>query len=204
MRLKKGVLIVLEGIDGAGKSTQARLLLKKLHSLGFPAVYFREPTRGKWGKEIKKLAKRHGSLTPLEELDLFIKDRRENVRINLAPALRQRKAVILDRYYFSTVAYQGAKGIDPARIKRENEKFAVRPDLVFILDIGAGEGLDRIHHRRRKDLLFERERYLGRVRRIFQDFRGRKFVHLDASRPRAETAEAIASRVLRLLQRHSA
>ena len=204
MRLKKGVLIVLEGIDGAGKSTQARLLLKKLCSLGFAAVYFREPTRGKWGREIKKLAKSPGSLTPEEELDLFIKDRRENVRINLRPALRRRKAVILDRYYFSTIAYQGAKGINPARIKRENEKFAVRPDLVFILDIGAGEGLDRIHHRKRKDLLFERERYLARVRRIFQSFRGRKFVHLDASHPRAETAAAISARVLRLLHRRFA
>lgn len=201
MRLKKGILIVLEGIDGAGKSTQARLLLKRLRSLGFAAVAFREPTRGKWGRKIKELAKRSGSLTSEEELDLFIKDRRENVRVNLRPALRRRKVVILDRYYFSTIAYQGAKGIDPARIRRENEKFAVRPDLVFILDIGAGEGLGRIHHRRRKDLLFERERYLGRVRRIFRSFLGRKFVHLDASRPRAETAGAIASRVLRLLQR---
>jgi len=199
MRPKRGVLIVLEGIDGAGKSTQARLLLKTMHSLGFAAVYFREPTRGKWGREIKRLAKRPGSLTAEEELDLFIRDRKENVRINLRPALRQRKAVVLDRYYFSTIAYQGAKGISPALIKRENEKFAVRPDLVFILDIGAGEGLGRIHHRKSKDLLFERERYLARVRRIFQGFRGRKFVHLDAARPRAETAAAIASRVLRLL-----
>jgi dTMP kinase len=204
MRLKKGVLIVLEGIDGAGKSTQARLLLKRLRKLGFAAVAFREPTRGKWGNEIKKLAKRSGSLTPEEELDLFVKDRRENVRVNLKPALRQRKAVILDRYYYSTIAYQGAKGIDPARIKRENEEFAVRPDLVFILDIGAGKGLGRIHHRKRKDLLFERERYLGRVRRVFRSFRGRKFVHLDASRPRAETAAAIASRVLSLLIRYTA
>ena len=204
MRLKKGILIVLEGIDGAGKSTQARLLLRTLRSLGFAAVYFREPTRGKWGREIKKLAKRSSSLTPEEELDLFIRDRKENIRTNLRPALRQRKAVILDRYYFSSIAYQGAKGISPALIKRENEKFAVRPDLVFILDIRAGEGLDRIHHRKKKDLLFERERYLARVRRIFQGFQGRKFIHLDATLPRAETAAAIASRVLHLLHRHTA
>jgi dTMP kinase len=204
MRLKKGALIVFEGIDGAGKSTQARLLLKKLHSLGFKAVYYREPTRGKWGREIKKLAKHHKGLTAEEELDLFVKDRRENVRVNLKPAIRKRRAVILDRYYFSTMAYQGARGIDPARIRRENETFAVRPDLVFILDIGAGEGLGRIRHRKRKDLLFERERYLARVRRIFQSFRGRRFVHLDASRPRAEIARSIASRVLRLLRAHTA
>jgi dTMP kinase len=202
MRLKKGILIVIEGIDGAGKSTQARRLLKKLRSLGFNAVSFREPTRGKWGRKIKEMARRPDSLSPEEELDLFVKDREENVRKNLRPAVEAKKIVILDRYYYSTIAYQGAKGIDPARIRRMNEKFAVKPDLIFVLDINAAAGLKRIHQRKRKDLLFERERYLARVRRIFQSFRGRKFVHLDASRPPGELAAAISGRVLRLLQRH--
>lgn len=202
MGLRKGILIVVEGIDGAGKSTQARILLKKLHAQGFAAVYFREPTRGTWGREIKKLAKRSDSLSPEEELDLFVKDREENVRRNLKPALALKKIVVLDRYYFSTIAYQGAKGIDPARIKRMNERFAVKPDLVFILDIDAGKGLKRIHKRKRKDLLFEREKYLVRVRNIFKSFQGRKFIHLDASRPKREISEEIAVRVLRFLKKH--
>jgi dTMP kinase len=201
MSLKKGILIVIEGIDGAGKSTQARLLLRKLRAGGFNAVSYREPTRGKWGREIKKLARRSDSISPEEELALFVKDREENVRKNLRPALSRRKIVILDRYYFSTMAYQGAKGIDPARIKRANERFAVKPDLVFVLDIEAGKGLGRIRHRKRKDLLFERKKYLARVRKIFQGLRGRKFVHLDASRPRLEISEDIAAGVLRLLRK---
>ncbi|HUU39189.1 MAG TPA: dTMP kinase [Candidatus Desulfaltia sp.] len=200
MRLRKGILVVFEGIDGSGKSTQARRLLRRLRALGHEAVSFREPTRGKWGRRIKRMAKEAGSLTPEEELDLFVKDRKENVRKNLRPALAGKKVVILDRYYFSTIAYQGAKGIPPARIRRLNERFAVKPDLVFILDIEAGRGLGRIHHRKRKDLLFERERYLARVRRIFRGFRGRMFVHLDAGLPKDELSELIASRVLRLLQ----
>ena len=200
MRLKKGFLIVLEGIDGAGKSTQARRLLRKLRALGYETVSFREPTRGKWGRDIKRMAKTAGSLTPEEELDLFVKDRRENVRKNIRPALSGEKVVILDRYYFSTIAYQGAKGIDPDRIRRLNERFAIKPDLVFILDIEAGRGLGRIRKRKKKDLLFERERYLARVRKIFGGFRGRKFVHLDASRPKVELAGEITSRVLRLLK----
>ncbi len=201
MRLRKGVLIVLEGIDGSGKSTQGRRLLRRLRTLGYEAVSFREPTRGKWGRMIKRMAKDAGSLTPEEELDLFVRDRRENVRKNLRPALAEKKVVILDRYYFSTIAYQGAKGIPPARIRRLNEKFAVKPDLVFILDIDAGRGLSRIHHRKRKDLLFERERYLARVRRIFRGFKGRMFIHLDAGLPKEELSEMIASRVLQLLKK---
>jgi dTMP kinase len=200
MRLKKGLLIVFEGIDGAGKSTQARLLLRKLRALGCEVVSFREPTRGKWGRAIKRMAKTAGSLTPKEELDLFVRDRRENVRKNLKPALAAKKVVILDRYYFSTIAYQGAKGIDPVYIRRLNERFAVKPDLVFILDIAAGRGLGRIRKRKRKDLLFERERYLARVRRIFGGFRGRKFVHMEAIRPKEELAEEIFARLLPLIK----
>jgi dTMP kinase len=201
MGQKRGFLIVIEGIDGAGKSTQARVLHKMLKSLGFDAVAYREPTRGKWGREIKKLAKRSDSLLPEEELALFVKDREENVKKNLKPALARNKVIILDRYYFSTIAYQGAKGIDPARIKRMNEKFAVKPDLVFILDIDAGKGLARIHERKRKDLLFERKEYLAKVRKIFKSFQGRSIIHIDASRPKKEISAEISARVLQLLKR---
>jgi dTMP kinase len=203
MRLKKGFLIVFEGIDGAGKSTQVRLLLRRLRAIGCEAVLFREPTRGKWGRAIRNMAKEAGSLTPEEELDFFIRDRRENVHKNISPALAAKKVVILDRYYFSTIAYQGAKGINPLYIRRANEKFAVKPDLVFILDIAAGRGLDRIRNRKRKDLLFERERYLVRVRKIFSGFRGRRFIHLDASRPKEELAGDVFARLLPLIKKQT-
>jgi dTMP kinase len=201
MRLSRGILVVFEGIDGSGKSTQARRLFRRLRTLGYETVSFREPTRGNWGRMIKRKSKVAGSLTPEEELDLFVKDREENVRKNLKPALAAKKVVLLDRYYFSTIAYQGAKGISTARIRRMNERFAVRPDLVFILDIGAGRGLGRIHQRKKKDLLFERQRYLARVRRIYRGFKGKMFVHLDAGLPKEDLSDRIASRVLRLLKR---
>ena len=100
-----------------------------------------------------------GSLTPEEELALFLKDRRENVARNIRPALRAGRIVVLDRYYFSTIAYQGAKGLDPERIRRLNERFAPKPDLVFILDLGAGDGLARIAGR-------EGQRRAFRTRRL--------------------------------------
>ena len=87
MSLKRGFLIVIEGIDGAGKSTQARNLFRKLRSMKINAVVFREPTRGPGGREIKRLAKRPDSLSPEEELALFIRDREENVKKTIGPAL---------------------------------------------------------------------------------------------------------------------
>jgi dTMP kinase len=198
-----GILIVIEGIDGAGKSTQARGLVRKLRARGFAASYFREPSRGRWGREIKRRAKVAGSLTPDQELDLFLQDRRDNVELNLAPALRRGEVVVLDRYYFSMIAYQGAKGLDPARIRRMNEKFAPRPDLVFILDIGPDAGLARISGRRTRDVLFERAGYLRKVRKIFRSFRGRAFVPVDARRDRRAIAAEILERSLRVLSRRA-
>ena len=199
MTLRRGLLIVFEGNDGSGKTTQARSLLRRLRSRGFKAVFFREPTRGRWGREIKRLAARAGSLTPEEELELFVKDRRENIEKNLKPALSRGAIVVLDRYYFSTIAYQGAKGIGLRRIRRLNEAFAVRPDLVIVLDIGAGAGLARIAGRKTRDELFEREDYLVRVGEIFQSLRGRNILHLDGQNDRRAVGRAVWARVEALL-----
>ncbi len=189
--MQKGILIVFEGIDGSGKSTQAEILLEKLQEEDFDAVYFREPSKGKWGRKIKKKALHPDSLSPEEELDLFQKDRRENVEKNLKPALKKKRIVILDRYYYSTIAYQGAKGIDEKLIRRMNEEFVVEPDLVFIFDIDPKKGLERIENRKKKDKLFEREDYLVKVREIFRSFKGEKFVHIDALKSKEEISKEI-------------
>ena len=197
----RGLLIVLEGIDGSGKTTQARSLLRRLRRRGFKAVFYREPTRGRWGREIKRHALRADSLTPEQELDLFVKDRRENVARNLKPALAAGKIVVLDRYYFSTIAYQGAKGIDPGRIRRLNEAFAVKPDLVLFLDVDAASGLSRIAGRKTRDELFERQDYLVRVARIFAGFRGPRLVHIDGRGDKRAIGRAIWSHVAPLLSK---
>jgi dTMP kinase len=197
--LKKGILIVFEGIDGAGKSTQAEILMKKLLAKGLDVVYFREPTKGRWGRKIRKKALYPDSLTPEEELDLFQRDRKENVEKNLKPALEKKKIIVLDRYYYSTIAYQGAKGIDKKRIRQMNEEFVIKPDLVFILDIDPQKGLKRIETRKKKDRLFEQEEYLVKVRKIFQGFKGENVVHIPAQRPKNEISTKIEETVLRFL-----
>jgi dTMP kinase len=183
MKLRKGVLIVLDGIDGTGKTTQAKRLLAALIKKGLDAVYFREPSDSRWGLAIKSKAAVADSLTPEEELDLFQKDRKHNVEKNLKPALEEKKVIVLDRYYFSTIAYQGARGIDPDSIRRQNESFAVKPDLVFILDIAPDTGLKRIEKgRKNMESHFEREDYLVEVRAIFSRLEGENIHHIDASR----------------------
>jgi dTMP kinase len=199
MVLQKGILIVFEGIDGSGKSTQAEILLEKLQEEDFDAVYFREPSKGKWGRKIKKKALDPDSLSPEEELDLFQKDRRENVEKNLKPALKKKRIVILDRYYYSNIAYQGAKGIDEKLIRRMNEEFVVEPDLVFIFDIDPKKGLERIENRKKKDKLFEREDYLAKVREIFRSFKGEKFVHIDALKSKEEISKEIQEIIFPIL-----
>jgi len=196
---RPGLLIVFEGIDGSGKTTQARALVRRLRRRGRQAVFFREPTRGTWGRAIKRMAARADSLTPEEELALFVKDRRENVARNLRPALAAGKIVVLDRYYFSTIAYQGAKGLDTARIRRLNESFAVPPDLVIILDVDASAGLGRIGGRKTRDELFEREDYLVRVARIFRGLAGPRFVHVDGRGDKRAIGRAIWAEVEPLL-----
>jgi dTMP kinase len=191
IELIRGVLIVFEGIDGAGKSTQAEILVEKLGEQGYSVVYFREPSDSKWGREIKRKAQHADSLTPQEELELFQRDREENVKNNLKPSLERKEIIILDRYYFSTIAYQGAKGIDPESIRKRNETFAVRPDLVFIMDVAAGVGLERIEDREQKDMLFEREDYLAKVRQLFQSFQGDNIHHIDATLSIEQIAEQI-------------
>ncbi len=169
--IKKGVLIAIEGIDGSGKSTQAKRLVSFLTESGYDAVYLLEPTLGKWGKEIREMAERgRREKSPEEEYRLFLLDRKENVKENILPALKAKKIVVLDRYYFSTMAYQGALGIDPDEIRGENEAFAPMPDLVILLTIPVSQGLSRIKEKRGGFTAFEGREYLERVKSIFEDF----------------------------------
>ena len=97
------MLIVFEGIDGTGKSTQVQLLAKALEGRGHTVVTSHEPTNGPIGKKLRE-SMIHGRLSPIEELGLFHDDRRDHVQSLIAPALSRGEDVILDRYSFSTMA----------------------------------------------------------------------------------------------------
>jgi dTMP kinase len=171
------MFIVLEGIDGTGKSTQVQLLAEWFRSQGREVVTSREPTDQPWGKKLRESAST-GRLSPEDELEYFLKDRKQHVDELIQPSLDAGKVVILDRYYFSTMAYQGSRGFDPGEIRVKNEAFAPRPDHLFILDLDVDTARQRIGARGDTANEFERRDALAKCREIFLSLADEPFVHV--------------------------
>ncbi|MSU34490.1 MAG: dTMP kinase [Pedosphaera sp.] len=192
--LDAGLLVVIEGIDGTGKSTLARRLAEKLEQSGENVVLSGEPTQGPFGRRLRDSANT-GRLAPAEELELFVADRREHVEGLILPSLKKGKLMILDRYYFSTAAYQGARGTDWRHILDENEQFAPNPDLLIFLDLSVEESLKRIGKRGGTADSFEQAGALERVRDIYHSLLAKRLgtVWLNAQEP----ADVVLDRAIR-------
>lgn len=169
------MIIAIEGIDGAGKTTIANFLKEELDKRNFNVVAFKEPTNSKWGMKIQKLLDNRDA-TPEKEFELFLKDREFDVKKNIMPAIKEGKIIIMDRYYYSMAPYQGALGINREIIKKENEKIAPKPNLVIILDINPRTSLERIKKRSSKQDSFENLNYLEEVRKAFLSYKNEKRV----------------------------
>lgn len=188
---KKGKLIVIEGIDGTGKSTQASLLADFLRSQGHEVIQSHEPTNGPWGQKLRASATT-GRLTIEDELDYFLKDRKQHVEELITPTVQRGGIVILDRYYFSSMAYQGYRGIDPQEIRSKNEAFAPQPDHLFILDLPVNVALDRIGARDGSTNEFEKEDALQYCRELFLSLASEPFAHvIDTTLPIPEVQAEI-------------
>ncbi|MBF0551126.1 MAG: dTMP kinase [Deltaproteobacteria bacterium] len=159
--------VAFEGIDGSGKTTQAHMLTDYLASRGIEVVLTCEPTNGPIGQAIRQAAVSPNPISPQEETELFIRDRADHVQNLILPALRLKQVVITDRYYLSTMAYQGARGLDPETIRRQNELFAPSPNLTLLIDIPPAIALQRIQARGRHLEKFEMFDFLVRVREIY-------------------------------------
>jgi len=189
------MFIVIEGIDGTGKSTQAKRLADHLTSQGKTVILSREPTDGPWGTLLRNSAST-GRLSPEEELETFLKDRRQHVEEKIAPALAAGHTVILDRYYFSTMAYQGARGFDPQEIRRKNEAFAPIPDLLLILDLDVDTAIERIGVRGDTANEFEQRANLARCREIFLTLKDEPFARII---PTDSEPDEVTRRILKSL-----
>jgi dTMP kinase len=178
----RGLLVALEGIDGAGNTTQAKLLARWLKRRGMEVLLTKEPTRGDVGRLIRARL-RKGVKDPLVDTLLFAADRAEHVAKVIAPGMRRGLVVVTDRYVESSIAYQGAEGADPSWVEAVNS-FAPRPDLTIILDVPPGQALARKPGPREG---FEDEAFLLKVRELFRlRAEERGYVLVDASKGIAE------------------
>lgn len=167
--MNRGRLVVFEGVDGSGKSTQLRLLADHLRARGIDSRTTHEPTNGTWGQRIRAMARSGERVAPEEELRWFVEDRREHVVRVIEPALAAGQLVLSDRYFLSTVAYQGARGLDPQRLLAQAEAEFPPPDLAFVFTIDPSRGLARVAARGgTAEPAFEEAAFLARADAIFR------------------------------------
>lgn len=177
----KGKLIVIEGIDGSGKSTCAKNLAEKLNSINIKTIYTFEPTHSHYGAKLRD-GMLSEDLDAEEELLLFVKDRKEHIEYMIKPALEEGYFIILDRYFYSSIAYQGAKGIDINRIINMHKDFIIKPDIVFIFHLPIDIALNRIISKRGIADRFENGTYLKKVDKIFHSFNEPFIYHIDTDK----------------------
>lgn len=199
--MKRGILIVFEGLDGCGKSTQLARAAETLRAADKEVIVTREPTDGPWGRRIRAMAKNAEPVAPETELEWFFADRREHMRDVVEPAMAAGKIVLSDRSYISTVAYQGARGLDPALILAESEAEFVRPDRVLIFEVSPSVGLARVAARGgAQEPAFENLEFQKRVAKLFDQLDTllgvEGLVRIDADR----TEDAIEQDVRRAIE----
>jgi dTMP kinase len=188
----KGAFIVLEGADGAGKTTQAKALCSALRREGYKIHPTAEPSRSTVGKLIRRKILLGKKARPEVEALLFAADRFLHLESEIIPALAADRIVVCDRYLDASYAYQGAQGVD-SRWLREINHFAIKSDLALYLDVPAETGMNRI---RRKKSLLEKLELQRRVREEYLKLtRAGELVLIDATGPVEKVRESILTLV---------
>ena len=196
---KRGKFIVIEGLDGSGKTTQAKLLEARL-SRSHNAIYTAEPSQGKIGTYIRGacLYGEKRLLNTVEAL-LFAADRIEHVENEIKPALAEGRLVLSDRYVYSSLAYQGSAGLSTAWISEIN-KHALKPDFAVFIDVLPEEVLQRLRRRRSVMENLETQR---KVREIYmQNVEKGELSRINGNKSMKEVAEDLAATVLNFLENH--
>jgi dTMP kinase len=197
---KCGVFICIEGIDASGKTTYARRLVENLRHKGFDAVYTTEPTSGEIGKYLRTHILQSQERVPsIIEALLFAADRIEHVENMIKPALQEGKIVISDRYVYSSLAYQGAAGLDLGWIEEIN-KFAILPDFAVYIDIPAEVVFERL---RREKSIMENLQTQHKVREVYLKLvEDGKLILINGNRPANEVEKDILETVLSFIEKH--
>ena len=194
----KGIFIVFEGIDGGGKSTQIKMLAEYFKDKGYQVEFHMEPTEGMVGSLLWTYMKsKDRSFNPETEALLFAADRIEHGK-TIKQALEEGKVVISDRYLHSSLAYQGAAGVDPDWMQSLN-KHALKPSLVILLDIDPERSLERVSDRAKT--VFEETEYLKKVRAEYLRYaEAGELMVVDSSQPIDDVHAMILGLITEILE----
>ncbi len=197
-RAKMGKFICIEGVDGCGKTTQARMLVSNLKRRGFDAIYTTEPSVGNVGRLIRRFVLDREKRVPIAlEALLFAADRVDHVENGIRALLKQGKIVVCDRYVFSSLAYQGAGGLDLDWIDSVN-RFALKPDLALLLDVPPEVVVNRLKSKRS---VMENMKNLKKVREVYLSLvKQHRMVLLDADKSVKEVSKSVLAIVLEKLK----
>ena len=215
---RRGLFIAFEGGEGAGKTTQAKLLQERLQSLSKAVVLTREPGGTALGEHLREIILRpterersstdtRSSLAPAAELFLFLAARAQLVSAVIRPGLEKGAIVVCDRYSASTIAYQGyGRGLDVESVRRACDLAAggLKPDLSILLDIPVGDGLDRkgAEDEEHDAIGGESNEFHERVRRGFHELvaaEPKRWLVIDAALSPEDVARTIWRQVAKLL-----
>ena len=204
-RLQRGILVAIEGIDGVGKTTQSLRLVDRLKALGFDAIRFFEPTNETREAQLIYQKLQHSiSSTSGDLIDLFLADRRHDVEMYIAPALSEKKIVVMDRYFLSTAAYQ-ADSRPWQDILEANREFAPEPDVSFIINWPAEIALELVKKRDTGLSAFENEADLitirGRYLEIAREDSG-NYVVIEKIADEEDVCDEILDALLKYLHEH--
>ncbi len=183
------MFVVLEGIDGCGKSTQAKLLGDWLKKEGHEVFMTAEPSKNRIGRFLRDVLSGAEKLDPKTVALLFTADRYEHLANEIQPALDEHKIVVCERYYHSTIAYQSAQGVSRKWLLELNS-FVVEPDVTVLLDVKPSVGVSRTKTKE----IFENEEFLDRVRDNYLKMDD-GFVKLNGERPAEEVFREIQDRI---------
>jgi dTMP kinase len=180
--MTRGRLIVFEGAEGAGKTTQIRILAERLETAGISSVGVREPGGTPVGDEIRDIVlHQEQEITAATEALLFMASRAELIARQILPSLAAGKVVLVDRFFLSTYAYQiVGRGLPEPEVRAANRLAtgSLVPDLTLLLDVHAAHGLERADARGKRDKI-ERsgEEFHTRVGNAFREFADPKWQH---------------------------
>lgn len=198
--VSKGVFICVEGLDGCGKTTQAKLLVRSLRR-SCDAIYTAEPSSGKIGSFIKKNCL-HGDKrgSGVVEALLFAADRLEHVENTVLPALKKGRIVVSDRYVYSSLAYQGATGLSLEWIEKINEH-SIRPDLAIFIDVEPETVVQRLKPEKSVMENLETQR---KVREVYvRSVEKGELVRVNGNKSKSEVAADVAAVVHSFLKKTS-